>query len=175
MRIDVKASSDTATLAAEAEERQQWIEVHGSERLKLCVELGVGCEQAYRNERLAATYPGWVWAPTSLDQDPDPHDPPIEALYLLRAARKATASAVRNSLHLGAPIDLIWWVRGHKYWSKCEVKACPDNERTYWDWTFPETGWRLQAMFLGARIMSPVIRCKSGQKATDSVDGKETR
>jgi len=131
--MDALASAAQAELAktAETEERRQWIEAHGSERLKLCVELGVGCEQAYRNERLAATYPGWVWADTMPGRGHDPHDPPIEALHALRAARKADYSK---------KIDLCRRIG--------------------------EDGWRLGAMFLGARIFGPMIKCTPGEEAS---------
>lgn len=42
-------------------ERAAWIETNGSRRLQLMLAEGIGLDQTYRDERLAAERPGWSW------------------------------------------------------------------------------------------------------------------
>jgi hypothetical protein len=57
---DVEAEKVKADEIAKAEaERLEWIERHGSPRLKKCVKHGFDCASVYRDERLARERPGW--------------------------------------------------------------------------------------------------------------------
>lgn len=72
---------------------REWIAAHGSERLKRCLAEGIECRAAYRDERLAAERPGWVWADGSGGEVDAPRNPPAESFTVLDEARKTDPSA----------------------------------------------------------------------------------
>lgn len=58
-------SADAVTSAMDLyrEERARWVQLYGSERLKLAERLGLldASDKVYREERLAIERPGWRW------------------------------------------------------------------------------------------------------------------
>lgn len=80
--------------ARAAEARADWIRLHGSDRLKTCLEEGFEHRAAYLDERLAAERPGWVKATRSRRISlAEPRNPPAGALALLKEARAADPHA----------------------------------------------------------------------------------
>ena len=85
-------TAKTAAEQAAREEREAWISEHGSERLRLAVELAIEHERVYLDERLAHDLPGWSWGlpddlcggwVTSIEKPP--RNPPLRALQALQA------------------------------------------------------------------------------------------
>lgn len=72
--------------------REEWLDAHGSERLRRCVAEGIECEAIYRDERLALERPGWRYVdPNSIQVA---RNPPLAAFALLDAARAVESTAV---------------------------------------------------------------------------------
>lgn len=84
---------------AEAErEKLEWIEKHGSNRLKRMIKEEIDCESVYRDERLAADRPGWAWSRDCDGSYADPRNVPEEAFTLLDKARETEPEA-----------ELVYW------------------------------------------------------------------
>lgn len=82
---EARAAEKAAAAAAAQTERADWIQAHGSERLKLALELRQSL-QGYDGERLAHEHPGWEWDRDGIDGE-DPRQPPLCVLQVLAAAR----------------------------------------------------------------------------------------
>ena len=81
-----KRAIETAR-AKEEQERRDWIAAHGSPRLRRLVKENIEHKAVYRDERLAADRPGWMWA----DKDDDfeeARNAPEAALDLIDKARE---------------------------------------------------------------------------------------
>lgn len=80
------------------EERDAWIRAHGSERLRLALDLGEisNAWGAYRDERLAVERPGWEWDHT--DKEDDRLNPSLDELRALAEARKTDPDVRLQSL-----------------------------------------------------------------------------
>lgn len=74
-----------AEAQAKVAERAAWIGEHGSERLKLALQLGQSLT-GYDSERLTAEHPGWGWDNDGVDGEPR-HQPDLSALQALATAR----------------------------------------------------------------------------------------
>jgi hypothetical protein len=91
-REQARAAAEAAAKAAEAarqaakrQERETWIQEHGSEQLRLLLAGGYELEAVYASERIAAEMPGWCEDLQDLSelrvcQPVDPITPPLEAL-----------------------------------------------------------------------------------------------
>lgn len=75
--------------AQELEAQKAWIQAHGSERLRMCMEEGIEYAAIYRDERLRHEAPDWVWDRWDSDQlaYSEPRNPSLAALQMLREAR----------------------------------------------------------------------------------------
>jgi hypothetical protein len=91
-RVDAWLAAQRAAEEEAAAERAQWIERHGSSRLKRLVAEKIEHEAVYRDERLAIDRPGWEWEPVPMRLS-EPRNPPEAALDLLDAARKTDPAA----------------------------------------------------------------------------------
>lgn len=74
-------------------EMREWIQQHGSDRLKKCVAEEIECTAAYRDERLSMERPGWTWYNEAKGASESPRNPPVEAFDVLAEARKLEPSA----------------------------------------------------------------------------------
>lgn len=92
---EARAAEKAVVVAAEAVERADWIRAHGSERLKLALQLGQPT-QGYDSERLAIERPGWEWDSDGVDGEPRSR-PDLEALQALAAARKGVTTEAELS------------------------------------------------------------------------------
>ena len=83
-----RAAAAQAALAYTAE-REAWVVVHGSERLRAALVLGLlaECDAVYCDERLAVERPGWEWEPESVEVQAL-RNPSVEQLSELAAARR---------------------------------------------------------------------------------------
>lgn len=79
-------------LAAE-EEKESWIQEHGSARLKRMYEEEIECEAVYQDERLAIELPGWYWYANVPGKVLEPRNVPEEAFAVLDEARKILPEA----------------------------------------------------------------------------------
>lgn len=81
--------------AAKERERLAWIEAHGSPRLRALVREGIEYERVYRDERLAAERPGWMWESMLCGAAEAAHGPSVtdEHLAALEAARQVEPAA----------------------------------------------------------------------------------
>jgi hypothetical protein len=87
-------------------EAKDWIEAHGSKRLKRCLEEGFDCMSAYRDERLAKELPDWRWeSHVDGSKEGEPRNPPEEAFELLDQAREDMPDAKLAFWVLEAGID----------------------------------------------------------------------
>lgn len=75
------------------EERQSWIEEHGSDRLRRCAAEGIEHDAIYRDERLALERPGWSWYDDVDGRTCEARNPPGETFALLDEARKTEPAA----------------------------------------------------------------------------------
>lgn len=117
LRAERMATAEREAAEREAEaarDRAEWIEAHGSERLRRCTAEGIECEAAYRDERIAAERPGWRWERKVAGQDRDPRNPPVEAFMLLDEARKVDPQCT-----------LRRWVVDHECNEDCVGGDCP--------------------------------------------------
>lgn len=96
-----KASAAVARRERERHEYREWIEHHGSDRLKRCVAEGIDCAACYRDERLAKERPGWRWTAKIDGEYNDPRNPSEEAFALLDQARA--------TLPEDAESQLVYW------------------------------------------------------------------
>lgn len=72
----------------------EWIRAFGSKRLKRMLEEEIECKAVYRDERLAAERPGWVYYNDIPERTHDPRNPPESAFDILDEARKVEPEAV---------------------------------------------------------------------------------
>ncbi len=91
VREEKAAAEKRAKKEAVAAERAAWIRAHGSARLKRCLEEGIECGGAYRDERLAAERPGFEWDTDG--ENKDPRNPPEAAFAGLDEARNVAPDA----------------------------------------------------------------------------------
>ncbi len=82
----------------ELEEAISWAKEHGSERLKLIVEDGLfeSSQGVYRDERLAAERPGWIWDDywhRGQVEHLEPRNPSLNDLQWAREVRKTVPDA----------------------------------------------------------------------------------
>ena len=82
-----------ARLAAEKQEQLEWIEAHGSARLKRLVAEKIECDGVYRSERLSVERPGWRYSVNVPGEGHEPRNATEEALALLDEARKTEPTA----------------------------------------------------------------------------------
>jgi len=82
-----------AAKAAELAAMADWIDQHGSTRLKRSLAEGIECATAYADERLATERPGWAWYDEVDGEVDDPRNPPESAFEVLDEARKTDSSA----------------------------------------------------------------------------------
>ena len=96
-------------------ERDAWIRVHGSERLRLGLQAGLvdSLETVYLEERLAIEMTGWIRGPISGPDFTKPHNPSEEALRVLIDARVE---------HPNAQVDLYY----QPHYRACDEDACDD-------------------------------------------------
>lgn len=92
-RVDARKAAEEAQKKAELAARNEWIEAHGSKRLKLAGQEGIECWAIYRDERLALERPGWRWSADYIGEYSDPRNPPLDALEDLIKARKVAPDA----------------------------------------------------------------------------------
>lgn len=80
----------------------RWCLAHGSRRLRRIAEEGLlpSSMAVYRDERLAADRPGWVWQPSTVTLR-DPVAPTDDAFDMLDAARESDPGAVLRFATLG--------------------------------------------------------------------------
>jgi len=99
-------------------ERDAWIASHGSERLRLALELGLADASAgvYRDERLAAELAGsgWVWAPRTIEISPA-YNPSLLALRTFETVSKASPPY---------PVELIKF-RAEGHWREAVAASPP--------------------------------------------------
>ena len=100
-----EAAKKAADLAVEAE-KAQWIEQHGSARLKRCVAEDINCQGLYETERLALDRPDFVYKDTVEWACSEPVNPPEAAFDFLDLMRKTAPDAVLKF------VDYIDW-RGY--------------------------------------------------------------
>jgi hypothetical protein len=81
-------------------ERNEWIQAHGSDRLKMILEEGMieTSMAVYRDEKLAVDRPGWIWDATW-------HDGAVE----------------HNTIRNPTEDDLFWYRTVKKVYPKCEM------------------------------------------------------
>lgn len=125
----IKAEKE-AKEAAEIAERDQWIQEHGSDRLRKALELGLmdSMLKSYREERLALDRPGWRFA-SEYDREDEEHEirePSIAALDALASLTRAV-------------YKLVWLVDG------------PDNNGDTWGRE------ALVSDYLGQRIAFEIV------------------
>jgi hypothetical protein len=116
-----------------ADECTEWIKAYGSSRLQRMLREGIELDRAYRDERLAAERPGWVWyqeAPGTYDE---PRNPPEKAFELLDQARTVDPSA-----------RLAFWTDKHECDDDCDVDC---------DKKYDFRGYAAVADFLDAEIV----------------------
>jgi len=118
-----------------AEERDDWISDHGSERLRRCLAEGIECTAAYRDERLEVERPGWEWLDDTCYGLDDPRNPPADAFELLDKARLCVPEA-----------KLRYYVVYHECDEDCDHYGEDTPE-------YEETGYVAVADFLGRRIV----------------------
>ena len=95
-----------------------WAQQHGSTRLQRALAEGIACEAVYRDERLAAERPGWVWESEVAGESSEPRNPSAEAFALLDVARSVDAEAT-----------LVWWQAEHSCGDECYGHECPEYDR----------------------------------------------
>jgi len=81
--------------AARAEEEREvsaWVETHGSERLRLAVDLKQDCDGIYQSERLEIEHSGAYWDSNKFE-DSDVINPSLEALRMLASVRDRCADS----------------------------------------------------------------------------------
>jgi hypothetical protein len=89
-------------------ERAEWIEAHGSRRLKLLAGEGMGLAETYRDERLETERPGWRWACDVCGEAVGLRDATEVSLDALVAARETVVGA-----------ELVWL-----RYDDCECTDC---------------------------------------------------
>lgn len=117
----------------EQQERANWIEQHGSIRLKRLVQEGIKHDAVYADERLSADRAGWCYYGNAVGEFCDAINAPIEAFDVLDAAR-TTASDAQLSYYI---------VR----WS--ELEEVPEESSAKYAWE----GYVAKAMFLNSQIV----------------------
>lgn len=111
---------DEACAKAERE-KAEWIESHGSNRLKRMIKEDIECEAVYRDERLEADRPGWEYSDNCRGEYDDPRNVPEDAFNLLDEARKTEPDA-----------KLVYWTVEHI----CDPEDFdPYYESPKYDWT----------------------------------------
>ena len=83
---------------SDEDEKREWIEEHGSRRLRRCLAEGIECQAIYRDERIALELPGWEYGAVLGAQEA--RNPPEEALDLLDAARAKLDQGRRQEARL---------------------------------------------------------------------------
>lgn len=127
---DAKAIAEANKLR----ERNDWIEKHGSNRLRRAIAEGIDCNAVYRDERLALERPGWVWVGDTPGDYGTPRNSTDEDFALLDEARKTDRSA-----------KLVYWTIDHE----CDEDCYSDEDCPRYDWDGPAA----VATFLGREIV----------------------
>jgi len=132
--LAAQAAEGDAKAEADAEaERRQWIEVHGSDRLKRLVEEEIEHEAVYLDERLALDRPGWRWERKTPGVEVEARNARQDGLDLLDEARKTDEDA-----------KLVWWRIEHEHDDGDPYDECPEYE-----WR----GYACRGEFLGKAIV----------------------
>jgi hypothetical protein len=132
-----EAAADKARKAAYDAERAAWIAEHGSQRIKRLAAEGLGLNETYKNERIAAERPGWEYLDLVCGYEETTRDATEEALSALDEARKV------------APDAKLGWLGNGTHCKNCEHE---DNEFGEPGEKF-EAGIALFADFIGDRIV----------------------
>lgn len=90
--------------AAIKAERRQWIEAHGSDRLRRLAEEEIEHDAVYRDERLLHERHYWHWTKQLAGHWEDARNPPVEALKLLDNARAQLPEEERLAA------QLVYWI-----------------------------------------------------------------
>ena len=85
------------------EDKEEWIQEHGSDRLNRCLEEDIECHGLYLDERLTKELPEWRPISNVKGSKKEPRNPTIEAFDLLDEARQQIPEA-----------KLAYWVVEHK-------------------------------------------------------------
>lgn len=115
-------------------EISEWIEQHGSRRLKLSHKEGIECGGVYRAERLAHDLPGWSYTKTTPGAYDEPRNPPEEAFDVLEQARKQLPAATLQR------------------WTIKESDVCQDSDEDGVNWR----GYVAIGEFLGREVVCGV-------------------
>lgn len=138
-----RRAAEAAEKAARAAEharyeadRAAWIAAHGSRRLQRMAAEGIECDRVYRDERLAAERPGWVYYQQADGETKEPRNPTEAAFDLLDEARKVQPGAA-----------LAYYVI--EWEDEDDDNDDDDDEESKYRWT----GYVAVAKFLGVTIV----------------------
>jgi len=100
---EAKCAAREAAKQEALQAQAKWIKARGSERLRRCLQEGIECSAAYRDERLDAERPGWAW--DTIGADGEARNPPEAAFGLLDSARQSAPDAKLGHLTIEAGAD----------------------------------------------------------------------
>lgn len=93
------------------DEAAKWVAEHGSDRLKMAVEAGILDQAmgAFRDERLRAEHPGWMWVDRddTSELDNKAMNPSEDAIRLLLDARQTVNDKAYLAYHAGHHLQFL--------------------------------------------------------------------
>ena len=118
------------------DEAASWVAEHGSDRLKMAVEAGILHQAmgAYRDERLRAEHPGWMWVDRddTGELDNKAMNPSEDAIRLLLQARSTTDEKAYLAYHVGQKLQfLVAGFLGRPIWRPVDSDWTAENLERY--------------------------------------------
>jgi hypothetical protein len=137
-KVRAELVAKIAAYHAEQQKALDWIETHGSNRLRRMVAEGIEHEAVYRSERIKLELPSWRFEANVPGEAGEARNVPSSAFTLLDEARALRPDA-----------KLRYWTIDHEHTEECYDGRNPDEDCPAYDYT----GYVALDTFLGKEIV----------------------